>query len=75
MKYISDDGKTVYCPECKRPNPFKEPVRLGQFLMCHCCRQRLQIKRIHGKMKPFAIETIYQSTKDGKKRVRGSSAH
>lgn len=77
MDYISDDGKTVTCPECMRRNPFKEPVKVGQFMMCHNCRKRLQIKMIYGRMKPFPVESIYESTKggDGKKRVRGSAGH
>ena len=79
MRYISEDGKTVYCPECKRPNPFKDPVKVGQFMMCHVCRARMQIKLIYGRMKPFVIEGIYESTKPGgkagKKRVRGTATH
>ena len=77
MKLISEDGKIVYCPECHRPNPFKEPVKVGQFGLCHVCRTRFQMKMIYGRMKPFAIESIYKSTKDGKdgkKRVRGTRA-
>ncbi|NOZ19692.1 MAG: hypothetical protein GXP25_01245 [Planctomycetes bacterium] len=74
MKLISEDGKTVYCPECRRPNPFKEPVKVGQFGLCHVCRARFQIKMIYGHMKPFPVESIYQSTKGDKRRVRGTRA-
>ncbi|MEW6356890.1 MAG: hypothetical protein AB1696_11215 [Planctomycetota bacterium] len=75
MKFISEDGRIVYCPECNRPNPFKDPVKVGQFGLCHVCRTRFQIKMIYGHIKPFPVESIYQSSKgeaDGKRRVRGT---
>ena len=76
MKWIQEEGKLVVCPECMRRNPFKVPLTKGQMFLCHNCRKRIQIRLIYGKLKPMAIENIYESTKTPKggkkqKRVRG----
>jgi len=43
VEYITNEGKTVICPECFVYNHFEEPVREGQVVLCRECRLRLKI--------------------------------
>ena len=73
MEFIQNNGQLVICPECKRRNSFKESVTPWQMFLCHNCRTRIQIRRVYGKLKPVAVQNIYESSRDPKKkRVRGT---
>jgi len=74
MELIQENGRLVICPECKRRNSFKEPVAQWQMFLCHNCRTRIQIRRVYGKLKPVAVQNIYESSRGEKKkkRIRGT---
>ena len=63
MDYVSDDGTVVPCTKCGMKNTFKDPVKLGQVIICHACRQRQQIRTFGGRMRASPLVDIYSMHK------------
>ncbi len=55
MEYITDEGKTVICPECYAFIRLPEPVKACQIVPCHACRVRIRIVEKAGKLDAVVI--------------------
>ena len=64
-----EDMTVVVCCKCGIKNNFKEPMKRGQVVICHGCRQKQQIRIYMGKPRPFPLVDVYSMHKnqEGKK--------
>lgn len=59
---------TIVCCKCGIKNNFKEPLKRGQVIICHGCRQKQQMRMYMGKMKAFPLVDIYSMHKKPDKK-------
>ena len=64
MENAPIDGLVITCCNCGIKNTFREPVKRGQVIICHACRQKQQIRLQMGKLKALPLVDVYSMHKD-----------
>lgn len=67
MGDASEEITSVTCCNCGIKNNFKEPLKRGQVIICHACRQKQQMRFYMGKLKAFPLVDIYSMHNKPKK--------
>jgi hypothetical protein len=52
-------------------NTFREPVKRGQVIICHACRQKQQVRLQMGRLKALPLVDVYSMHKNKEKRGPG----
>ena len=63
MEDLGSEDTVILCCNCRIKNTFKEPLKRGQVIVCHGCRQKQQIRTHMGKLKAFPLIDVYSMHK------------